>query len=72
MIRAELSDRHFAHTGQRSEGVYYSLLGVGIHLSGVLHALALVLIGVAFGYVNGEQHRPRPDAHFACCSAWFR
>src|SRR3712207_3159123 len=44
VIRSELMDRHFERSGRRSEGAYYSLLGVGIHLSGVFHAVAMVLI----------------------------
>ena len=64
VIRSELMDQHFERSGQRSEGAYYSLLGVGIHLSGVFHAVAMVLIGVMFGYVSGEQPGLRPDAAF--------
>lgn len=64
MIRAGLVDRHFKRTGQRSEAAYYSLLGFGIHLSGILQGAAMFLMGFLFGYVSGEQPGPHPGPAF--------
>jgi GPH family glycoside/pentoside/hexuronide:cation symporter len=64
VIRADLVDRHYHLTGQRSEAVYFSLLGFGIHLSGVLQGAAMFAVGILFGYVSGEQPGPRPDLTF--------
>jgi GPH family glycoside/pentoside/hexuronide:cation symporter len=64
VIRAGLVDRHYHLTGQRSEAVYFSLLGFGIHLSGVLQGAAMLAVGMLFGYVSGEQPGPQPDITF--------
>jgi GPH family glycoside/pentoside/hexuronide:cation symporter len=64
VIRAGLVDRHFNRTGQRSEAAYYSLLGIGIHLSGILQGAAMLLVGMLFGYVSGEQPGPQPGMAF--------
>jgi len=64
VIRAGLVDRHFDLTGQRSEGVYFSLLNFGVHLSGVLQAAAMVIVGIAFGYMSGDHPGPQPGNAF--------
>jgi GPH family glycoside/pentoside/hexuronide:cation symporter len=64
VIRADLVDRHYQLTGQRSEAVYFSLLGFGIHLSGVLQGAAMFAVGMLFGYVSGEQPGPQPGLTF--------
>jgi GPH family glycoside/pentoside/hexuronide:cation symporter len=64
VVRAGLVDRHFKLTGQRSEAVYYSLLGVGIHLSGILQGVAMFVLGILFGYVSGDQPGPQPGVAF--------
>jgi GPH family glycoside/pentoside/hexuronide:cation symporter len=64
VIRAGLVDRHYHLTGQRSEAVYFSLLGFGIHLSGVLQGAAMFAVGRLFGYISGEHPGPQPDLAF--------
>ena len=64
VIRAGLVDRHYHLTGQRSEAAYYSLLGFGIHLSGVLQGVAMLIIGILFGYVSGDLPGPQPGNAF--------
>ena len=64
MIMADLVDRSLERTGHRREGLYYSLLRVFGRLSKILEALALVLLGVLFGYVSGENPGPRPADAF--------
>jgi GPH family glycoside/pentoside/hexuronide:cation symporter len=64
VIRAGLVDRHYDLTGQRSEAVYFSLLGFGIHLSGVLQGAAMFAVGMLFGFISGEQPGPQPDLTF--------
>ncbi len=64
VIRAGLVDQHYNLTGQRSEAVYFSLLGFGIRLSGVLQGAAMFAVGVLFGYISGEHPGPRPDLAF--------
>jgi GPH family glycoside/pentoside/hexuronide:cation symporter len=64
LLQADLVDQHQQRTGQRSEGVYYSLLGFSTRLAGILQSLALVLIGLLFGYVSGENPGSQPGNAF--------
>jgi GPH family glycoside/pentoside/hexuronide:cation symporter len=64
MIMARLVDRSLERTGRRQEGVYYGLNRFIGRLSKLLEALALILLGVFFGYVSGEDPGPNPDNAF--------
>jgi GPH family glycoside/pentoside/hexuronide:cation symporter len=64
IIMANFVDRSLRHTGHRREGIYYSLLRVMGKLSNVLEAMALVLLGLLFGYVSGENPGPQPENAF--------
>jgi GPH family glycoside/pentoside/hexuronide:cation symporter len=64
MIVAGLVDRSLARTGRRQEGVYYSLNRFFGRLSKLLEALALILLGLLFGYVSGEDPGPNPESAF--------
>jgi GPH family glycoside/pentoside/hexuronide:cation symporter len=64
MIMANFVDRDLKRTGYRREGVYYSLLRVIGKLSKILEAFALILLGLLFGYVSGENPGPHPENAF--------
>ena len=64
IIMADFVDRGLKRTGHRREGVYYSLLRVIGKLSKVLQSIALVLLGLLFGYVSGENPGPQPGNAF--------
>ena len=64
MILANLVDQSAERTGRRQEGVYYSLNRFIGRLSKILESLALILLGVMFGYVSGEQPGPDPGNAF--------
>lgn len=64
IIMANFVDRGLERTGHRREGIYYSLLRVIGKLSKILEALALVLLGLLFGYVSGENPGPQPENAF--------
>ena len=64
IIMANFVDRNLERTGHRREGIYYSLLRVIGKLSKVLESLALVLLGLLFGYVSGENPGPQPENAF--------
>jgi GPH family glycoside/pentoside/hexuronide:cation symporter len=64
IIVANFVDRDLQRTGHRREGIYYSLLRVMGKFSKILESLALVLLGLLFGYVSGENPGPRPDLAF--------
>jgi GPH family glycoside/pentoside/hexuronide:cation symporter len=71
LIRAGLVDRHFELSGQRSEAAYYSLLSIGIHLSGILQGLAMLVVAALFGYVSGDQPGPQPGTAFRFLLSFF-
>jgi len=64
IIVASFVDRNLESTGHRREGIYYSLLRVTGKLSKILESLALVLLGLLFGYVSGENPGPQPENAF--------
>jgi GPH family glycoside/pentoside/hexuronide:cation symporter len=64
IIVANFVDRNLERTGHRREGIYYSLLRVMGKFSKILESLSLVLLGLLFGYVNGENPGPQPDIAF--------
>jgi glycoside/pentoside/hexuronide:cation symporter, GPH family len=64
MIMADFVDRNLKRTGHRREGIYYSLLRVIGKLSKILQSLALVLLGLLFGYVSGDNPGPHPENAF--------
>jgi GPH family glycoside/pentoside/hexuronide:cation symporter len=64
LIMANFVDQSLERTGHRREGVYYSLLRVVGKLSKILESLALVLLGLLFGYVSGDDPGPQPDNAF--------
>jgi glycoside/pentoside/hexuronide:cation symporter, GPH family len=64
MIMANFVDRNLKRTGHRREGIYYSLLRVIAKLSKILQSLTLVLLGLLFGYVSGENPGPHPENAF--------
>jgi len=64
IIIANFVDRNLKRTGHRREGMYFSLSRVIGKLSKVLEALALVVLGLLFGYVNGENPGPQPENAF--------
>ncbi|HSF79679.1 MAG TPA: MFS transporter [Anaerolineales bacterium] len=64
IIMANFVDGNLKSTGHRREGIYYSLLRVIGKLSKILESLALVLLGLLFGYVSGENPGPQPENAF--------
>jgi GPH family glycoside/pentoside/hexuronide:cation symporter len=64
IIVANFVDRDLKRSGHRREGVYYSVLRVMGKFSKILESLALVLLTLLFGYVNGENPGPHPADAF--------
>ena len=64
LVLAEVIDRDVERTGQRREGIYYSVNGFVSRISSALHGLVFVLLGVLFGYVSGDNPGPHPDVAF--------
>jgi GPH family glycoside/pentoside/hexuronide:cation symporter len=63
-IMANFVDQNLERTGHRREGIYISLARVMGKLSKLLESLALVLLGLLFGYVSGENPGPHPENAF--------
>ena len=64
IIVANFVDRDLRRTGHRREGIYYSVLRVMSKFSKILESLALVLLSLIFGYVNGQNPGPHPENAF--------
>ena len=64
LIRAGLVSRNTNLTGKQNEASYYGLMNSSIRMIGVLQSLAMLLVGVLFGYVSGDQPGPNPGLAF--------
>jgi GPH family glycoside/pentoside/hexuronide:cation symporter len=64
IIVANFVDRNLQRTGHRREGIYYSVLRVMGKFSKILESLALVLLSLLFGYVNGQNPGSQPANAF--------
>jgi GPH family glycoside/pentoside/hexuronide:cation symporter len=64
IIMANFVDINLKRTGHRREGIYFSLLRVFGTLSKITQSLSLVLLGLLFGYVSGENPGPQPENAF--------
>lgn len=64
VVTSEIIDMDARRTGSRREGIYLSVYGFIIRISGVLKGGAFALIGVLFGYRSGDQPGTNPALAF--------
>lgn len=64
VIRGGLVSRNVSSTGSQNEGFYYGLMNSTLRMTGLLQSMAMLLIGVIFGYISGEKPGPHPDFAF--------
>lgn len=64
VLRASLISRNIHRTGMQNEASYYGMMNSALRLGGLLQALAMLLAGLLFGYVSGENPGPQPDLAF--------
>jgi GPH family glycoside/pentoside/hexuronide:cation symporter len=64
IIVANFVDGDLKRTGHRREGIYYSVMRSIGKFSKILESLALVLLGLLFGYVSGDNPGPQPENAF--------
>jgi len=64
IIMADIIDEGVKRTGHRREGIYFSLVRFMGKFSKILEALMLAILGLLFGYVNGQNPGPHPDNAF--------
>ncbi|MGA9397785.1 MAG: MFS transporter [Anaerolineaceae bacterium] len=64
VVRASLISRNIGRTGMQNEATYYGMMNSALRLGGLLQALVMLLAGVIFGYVSGENPGSQPDLAF--------
>ncbi len=64
VVTSEIIDMDAKKTGARREGIYLSVYGFIIRISGVLQGAAFALIGLLFGYKNGDNPGSNPGLAF--------
>lgn len=64
LIMAWMIDRDAERTGQRREGIYYSVRQFYSKLAGALNAYAFVGLGLLFGYQGAESPGANPELAF--------
>ena len=71
VIRASLISRNIGRTGMQNEASYYGMMNAALRLGGLLQALVMLLVGVIFGYVSGENPGTQPDVAFRALISAF-
>ncbi len=64
IMRADLISQNLTSTGNHTEGLYYGLLNVFQNMGGILQSIAMLLAGLLFGYVSGDNPGPQPALAF--------
>lgn len=64
VVNSHIIDLDFAETGRRREGVYTAVSGFITRSSGLISALAFLIVGVIFGYESGENPGNNPELTF--------
>lgn len=64
LVVARVLDADAARTGEHREGLFLSAFGVFGRLNGAVTGLALVSLGIFFGYNSGDDPGSRPDLAF--------
>lgn len=64
LVQSQIIDVDAAATGRRREGIYTAVANFMARTSALLTALAFFIVGVAFGYVSGDQPGPDPAGTF--------
>ncbi|MFC5403445.1 MFS transporter [Cohnella soli] len=64
IVNGIIIDRDSEKTGSRREGVYTAVSGFIIRSSGLISAVAFLIVGVIFGYKSGDEPGPDPESTF--------
>jgi GPH family glycoside/pentoside/hexuronide:cation symporter len=64
MVNSSIIDQDFAKTGSRREGIYTAVSGFIVRSSGLISAVAFLIVGAIFGYESGDNPGPDPEATF--------
>jgi len=64
VVNSLIIDRDFAETGRRREGIYTAVSGFITRSSGLISALAFLIVGMIFGYESGDKPGDDPETTF--------
>jgi GPH family glycoside/pentoside/hexuronide:cation symporter len=64
IVSSIIIDQDFIKTGSRREGIYTAVGGFITRSSGLISALAFLIVGVIFGYESGDKPGPDPESTF--------
>lgn len=64
MVGGRIIDEDADRTGLRREGIYTAVSGFITRSSGLISALAFFVVGMMFGYENGDNPGPDPESTF--------
>ncbi len=64
VVSGIIIDQDFAKTGSRREGIYTAVSGFITRSSGLISALAFLIVGIIFGYESGDKPGPDPESTF--------
>lgn len=64
VVSSLIIDRDFEATGRRREGVYTAVSGFITRSSGLISALAFLIVGMIFGYESGDNPGDNPETTF--------
>ncbi|MFD0616923.1 MFS transporter [Paenibacillus sp. GCM10027629] len=64
MVNSRIIDQDLAKTGSRREGIYTAVSGFIVRSSGLISALAFLIVGMIFGYESGDNPGPDPESTF--------
>ncbi|WP_309122297.1 MFS transporter [Paenibacillus sp.] len=64
IVSGMIIDRDYEKTGRRREGIYTAVSGFITRSSGLISALAFLVVGILFGYESGDNPGPNPEATF--------
>ncbi|MNH99033.1 Melibiose carrier protein [compost metagenome] len=64
MVIGRIIDEDEENTGLRREGIYTAVAGFITRSSGLISALAFLIVGMIFGYESGDNPGPSPELTF--------
>ncbi|WP_010274301.1 MFS transporter [Paenibacillus senegalensis] len=64
MVNSRIIDQDAVKTGSRREGIYTAVSGFIVRSSGLISAVAFLIVGMIFGYESGENPGPNPALTF--------
>jgi len=64
MVNSRIIDLDVLKTGSRREGIYTAVSGFIVRSSGLISAVAFLIVGIIFGYESGDKPGPDPESTF--------